>query len=200
MLPIYLTYFAGGDAQNGRKGTVINALSFVGGFTLVFLILGAFAGVVGGFLTRHQTLVNLITGAVVVLFGLAYMEILPLPFFRGMARMNVGAKLSSGRSFLLGIVFSVAWTPCVGAFLGSALLLAAQQGSAQQGMLMLLFYALGLGIPFAISALIMDKLKDAFAWIRAHFRAIRIASGALLIVMGLLMMLGLMQKVLVLFG
>ena len=93
-------------------------------------------------------------------------------------------------ALLFGIVFSLGWTPCVGAFLGSALALASQQGHVIEGMLMLLAYSLGLGIPFVVSALLIDYLKSAFDFIKRHYRIINIISGSLLVLIGVLMATG----------
>jgi cytochrome c-type biogenesis protein len=93
-----------------------------------------------------------------------------------------------------GVVFSVGWTPCVGAFLGSALMLASQQGHVLEGMWMLLCYSLGLGIPFMISAVLIDKLKSAFSWIKAHYDVINKISGGLLVLVGILMATGLLGR------
>jgi cytochrome c-type biogenesis protein len=94
-----------------------------------------------------------------------------------------------------GMVFSVSWTPCVGAFLGSALLLASQRGAAFEGAIMLLMYSLGLGIPFVLSAVLIDQLKNAFAFLKRHYKAVNVISGGLLILMGLLVMTGLLDRV-----
>ena len=99
-------------------------------------------------------------------------------------------------SVLFGIIFSVGWTPCVGAFLGSALMLASQQGHVLEGMLMLLVYSLGLGIPFLVSALLIDKLKSAFNWIKTHYNLVNMVSGALLIFVGVLMATGTLGRIL----
>ena len=101
---------------------------------------------------------------------------------------------------LFGLVFSVGWTPCVGAFLGSALMLASQQGHVLTGVLMLLCYSLGLGIPFVVSALLIDKLKSAFGIIKRHYNIINRVCGALLVVMGVLMMTGLLNRFILLFS
>ena len=95
------------------------------------------------------------------------------------------------------IIFSVGWTPCVGAFLGAALMLASQQGKTLVGMLMLLVYSLGLGIPFVFSAILIDKLKNTFNFIKKNYRVVNIVSGSLLILVGGLMMTGLMNKMVV---
>jgi cytochrome c-type biogenesis protein len=97
---------------------------------------------------------------------------------------------------LFGIVFSIGWTPCVGAFLGSALMLASQQGSVFKGILMLSAYSLGLGIPFVISALLLDRLKGAFDAVRRHQRLVNLVSGGMLVVLGILMMTGLIGRLL----
>ena len=99
-------------------------------------------------------------------------------------------------AMLLGVVFSVSWTPCVGAFLGSALMLASQQGHMMQGIWMLLLYSMGLGIPFVVSALLIDKLKSTFSFIKRHYNVINIISGVLLVALGILMMTGLLVRIL----
>jgi cytochrome c-type biogenesis protein len=101
-------------------------------------------------------------------------------------------------ALLFGVVFSIGWTPCVGAFLGSALLLAASQGHVIEGMLMLLLYSLGLGIPFFISAILIEKLKGTFNFIKKHYNVINVISGGLLVIMGILMATGLFGKLLAL--
>ena len=99
-------------------------------------------------------------------------------------------------SVLFGMIFSVGWTPCVGAFLGSALMLASQQGHVAEGMLMLLAYSLGLGIPFVLSAVLIDYLKSAFNWIKKNYRVINMVSGGLLILVGVLMATGTLGRLL----
>lgn len=193
MLPVYVSYFAGGGERNA-KSTLKNALGFVLGFTAVFVLLGALAGTLGSFLSRWQTVVDLITGAVVVFFGLNFLGVLRLNLFRG---MTGGAQIRQPGFFsaaLFGVVFSVGWTPCVGAFLGSALMLASQQGSTLIGILMLLTYSLGLGIPFVVSALLIDRLKGTFDVIKRHYRAINLVCGILLVAVGVLMMTGQMGR------
>ena len=98
-------------------------------------------------------------------------------------------------SVLFGVVFSVGWTPCVGAFLGSALMLASQQGHVLEGTLMLLSYSLGLGIPFFLSAVLLDQLKGAFNFIKRHYTTINYICGGLLIVIGILMATGVLSSV-----
>jgi len=194
MLPIYISYFAGGGERTTKK-TLIGALGFVLGFTVVFVAMGALAGTLGSFLKKYQTAVNVISGLIVILFGLSFMGVLKLNIFRGGAQMNVSPS-GFFSSVLFGIIFSVGWTPCVGAFLGSALMLASQQGHVVEGMLMLLVYSLGLGIPFLVSALLIDKLKSAFNWIKSHYDLVNKISGALLIFVGVLMATGTLGRIL----
>ena len=193
MLPIYISYFAGGGERTTKK-TLLNASGFVLGFTLIFVAMGALAGTLGSFLTRYQTWVNLIGGIIVILFGLNYMGLLKLHLFQGMNRSKKMGQMGFGSAVLFGIVFSVGWTPCVGTFLGSALMLASQQGTVVKGMGMLLCYSLGLGIPFLFSAVLIDKLKGAFNWIKAHYEWINKICGGLLVAVGVLMATGLLVK------
>lgn len=194
MLPIYISYFAGGSERTTRR-TLKNALGFVLGFTVVFVCMGAFAGVIGSLLGRYRTALNIVTGLIVVVFGLNYLGVFKLKLFRGIDHDMGDKELGFFSSFAFGLVFSIGWTPCVGAFLGSALMLASQQGTVLKGILLLLVYSAGLGIPFVASALLIDKLKDAFNFIKRNYKVINWISGGLLIVMGLLMMTGLMTRI-----
>lgn len=195
MLPIYISYFAGGGARSTAK-TLKGALGFVAGFTAVFLVMGALAGTVGGFLKRNQTAVNLISGLVVILFGLNYLGVLRINLFRGSSRAVNADRMGFFSAMLFGAIFSLGWTPCVGAFLGSALMLASQQGQAVKGMLMLLAYSLGLGVPFLISAVLIDRLKSTFDWIKRHYKEINLICGSFLILVGVLMATGMLGRLL----
>lgn len=193
MLPIYVSYFAGGSEEKTTKKTLINAIGFVLGFTFVFVALGALAGTLGSFLIRHSVAVNIVTGLIVIFFGLNFIGVFKLNIFKGIKNPLAGKNLSFFSALIFGMIFSIGWTPCVGAFLGSALALASQQGNTLTGIIMLLCYSLGLGIPFVISALLVDKLKGAFGFIKKHYTIINIISGSLLIIIGILMMTGLMS-------
>lgn len=195
MLPIYISYFAGG--QDNLHRTVRNALGFVLGFTSIFVSMGALAGTLGRLLTQYKTYINVVTGLVVVFFGLSFLGVFELKLFKG-AKFDNTREMGFSSSVLFGIVFSIGWTPCVGAFLGSALMLAASQGSALQGIMMLLAYSLGLGIPFFVSALLIDRLKGAFSFIKKHYGVINTVCGILLIFVGIMMASGLLGKALTL--
>lgn len=189
MLPIYVSYFAGGGERSTGK-TIRNAIGFVTGFTIVFVILGALAGTVGSFLHEHQTAVNIVSGVIVIFFGLNFLGVFKLSVFKGSSRSMNTSNMGFFSAMLFGFIFAWGWTPCVGAFLGSALMLASQQGHVLEGMGMLLVYSLGLGIPFMISAVLIDYLKSAFDWIKRHYNIINIVCGAFLILVGVLMATG----------
>ena len=195
MLPIYISYFAGGSERSTGK-TLRCAFGFVLGFTAVFVAMGALAGTVGSFLVRYQTIVNLVLGGIVILFGLNYLGVLNLNIFKGMKGQVKTADMNFLSAFLFGIVFSVGWTPCVGVFLGSALMLASQQGSAVVGTMMLLCYSAGLGAPFLVSAVLIDQLKGAFSFIKRNYAVVNKICGSLLVAVGVLMATGLLTKVL----
>lgn len=193
MLPLFIVYFAGDSDSSGSnlKKTLLHVSGFILGFTALFVILGAFAGTLGSLLLEYRLAVNLITGGIIVLFGLNYTGILKIGFLNQTKKAeNKIRPTNFFSSFLFGVVFSIGWTPCVGAFLGSALMMAAQSGTVVKGILMLLFYSLGLGIPFLLSAVLIDKLRGAFGFIKQHYRVINIVCGILLIVIGILMMTG----------
>ena len=195
MLPIYISYFAGGGERSTGK-TLKGALGFVTGFTVIFVILGALAGTVGSFLREYQTAVNIVSGAIVIVFGLNFLGIFKLNLFRGSHRAVNTDNMGFFSALLFGMIFSIGWTPCVGAFLGSALMLASQQGHVMEGMLMLLAYSLGLGIPFILSAVLIDYLKSAFNWIKKNYKVINIISGSLLVLIGILMASGMLGRLL----
>ncbi|MBQ6928836.1 MAG: cytochrome c biogenesis protein CcdA [Oscillospiraceae bacterium] len=197
MLPVYISYFAGGGQRTAKK-TVINAVGFVLGFTLVFITMGALAGTVGGFLKEYSKTVNIILGGIVIVFGLNYIGVLKLNIFKG---RNVSAKvkdLGFLSAVMFGAVFSIGWTPCVGVFLGSALALASQQAHMVEGMLMLLVYSMGLGIPFIISAVLIDSLKGAFNKVKQNYNMINKVCGIFLVITGIFMATGYMGRMLAL--
>ena len=194
MLPIYISYFAGGG-QRRTKRTLINSLGFVAGFTVVFVAMGALAGTIGRFLRDYRIAVNIVSGLLVILFGLSFLGLFELKIFKGIKKTVDPEKMSFFPALLFGMVFSIGWTPCVGAFLGTALMLAAQQAHVLEGMLMLFLYSLGLAIPFILSALLIDYLKNAFNWIKKHYKTINIVSGSLLILIGILMATGTFDRV-----
>ncbi len=181
--------------KNERKKKyriLIMSLFFVMGFTLMFVVFGGLVGLVSGYISKYKTIINIVAGSVVIIFGLSYIGLFRLPIFRG---INKTYKIKSVWSaFLFGIVFAVGVGPCTGAFLGSALALALTAGTVVKGGVLLLLYSLGIGIPFIVTALLMDKTKSLFGFIKRHFNVIKIVSGSLLVLMGILMAVGVMDK------
>lgn len=196
MLPVYVSYFAGGADKKHR--VFLRALSFVVGFTAVFSLLGLFAGTLGAFLTKYQTAVNIVSGILVIIFGLSYLEVIRLPFFKGMKGNHSASNMLS--AFLFGVIYSISLTPCIGAFLGSALMQAANAGTALRGTLLLVTYSLGLGLPFLLSAVLLGKLSTAFNFIKKHYKVINTVCGIFLIIVGIMMALGMMNKLLAVFS
>ncbi len=195
MLPVYLSYFAAGQGEDKKSKTLLNALMFVLGFTVVFILLGVFVQSLGMFLKRYEKIIHVVLGIIVIIFGLQYLGLFQYLFKGRGGKKTVGFTPSQGmgpaKTFLFGVVFSISWTPCVGAFLGTALVQASQAGTAAKGVLLLLAYSLGLGIPLVLSAVLIDRLQGAFQFIKRHYTVIRWISGGLLIVIGILMVSGL---------
>ncbi len=185
MLPIYLVYFSG--KQNSRVHTLANAGMFVFGFMLIFTALGLFAGTLGGLLTAHALLVKIICGGVMILLGLSYLGIFQLRFLKGYAgEVKITGLFSS---FLFGMVYAVSLTPCIGVFLGSALMMASVSASALKGAVLLILYSLGLGIPFLLSAVLIEELEQTFDLIKKHYDIINKISGFTLIAAGIAVMI-----------
>jgi len=207
MIPIYILYFAGGSNDSasiaaGKKSKVfVNALGFVLGFTIVFVALGAFASVLGSLLNEYKTIVNIVVGAIVVIFGLNFIGIFKIGFLNRSKKLETDVKpLGFFPALLFGLIFAVGWTPCVGAFLGSALGLAAQSDTVITGIALLLVYSLGLGVPFILSAVLIDRLKGVFDFIKKHYQIVNIICGSLLVIVGILMMTGLMSRMMTAFN
>ena len=179
MLPVYVTYFSAGEA--GKVGMFARAFAFMVGFTVVFVSLGVFAGSLGSALAAHRKVVNVVCGVMVILFGLGYLGVFRLPF-SGMKSGRTPTGVVS--AFVFGLIYSVSLTPCVGAFLGAALMQAASEGGAVQGAILLLAYSLGLGVPFVLSAVLLNRFRVMFGFIKSRYNVINPICGALLILFG----------------
>lgn len=196
MLPVYISYFAGNADK--KQHTFSRAAAFVFGFTAVFSLLGLFAGTIGAFLSAYKTAVNIICGLIVIVFGLNYLNVIRIPLFKGMQGQHKVNGIFS--AFLFGVIYSISLTPCVGAFLGSALMLASASGTALQGVLLLVTYSLGLGVPFLLSAVLIEQLNSAFTFIKKHYNIINLASGIFLIVTGICIAFGWMDRLMAVFS
>lgn len=191
MLPIYFSYIIGQETENKSRKALINSLGFVLGFTIIFVSLGAMAGTLGSFLIRYRTTVNIISGLFIIFLGLNFMGAIKIPFLNRTMKLQTKRRGNSFlSSILLGLVFSIGWTPCVGPLLSSALLQASSSGNVWNGVLLLLTFSMGLGIPFVVSSILVDRLKNAFDFIKKHNKVINIVSGIFLVLVGVLMMTG----------
>lgn len=195
MIPIYLSYFAGGDVSNNKTKTIKNAFGFVIGFTIVFILLGAFASSVGIFLKQYANILEIIFGIIMIIFGLNFTGLINIKFLNRANNMKAQTRdLNFIKSILFGLIFSITWTPCVGTFLGSALMLAATASYVIEGILMLLCFSAGLAIPFLITAILINKLKTTFDFIKKHYKVINLICGIFLIGIGILMLTGYLRQ------
>lgn len=189
LLPVYLMYLCGSEQLDSKSPKlIINTLGFIIGFTLIFILLGATASSLGSLIVAHRVLLQRISGLVMIGFGLGYLGFLKLPtfrFFNSSKLENRNFKFLS--SILFGGAFAFSWTPCLSAFLGSALLLAANSGTVYQGSALLFVFALGLGISFLLTAILWHRLQGVFSFLKRNHQLIRWFSGGMLIIVGLLM-------------
>lgn len=187
MLPIYISYFAG--TRDEKRNPLPRAISFVLGFTVVFSLLGLlFAGTLGSFVEKYRSWVNIICGIIIIFFGFSFLGVIKLPSIHGKhTHIKIKGVFSA---FLFGIVFSISHTPCVGVFLGSALATATASGSMWSGVLLLLVYSLGMGIPFLLAAVLIDKLTGFFESIKKNYTVINAVCGFFLVAVGICMMFG----------
>ena len=194
LVPGYLSFVSGvslDGLQVNTRRVVTSALVFVAGFSLMFAAAGAGAAFLGGAIGRHQRLLQIIAGALLVVLGIVIGGLLPSDFLQRERRL---LPFRPGRgllgAFVTGLAFALGWTPCVGPILASILTLAASGRDPVGGALLLLVYGLGLGVPFVLVGLFFTKAMGALSWFKRHFRAIKLVSGALLVVYGLLLIGG----------
>lgn len=196
LVPIYLAQLVGQSVYQSTNGqedrparltTFLHSAIFVLGFTLAFVALGATASALGNFLRAHQVQLRQIGGIVLIIIGLHLAGILKLPFLYWQKRFTFHpARPSYSASLLIGIIFAIGWTPCVGLILGAILGMAASAGTLTQGVLLLLTYSLGLGIPFLLLGLGIDQVSKALKWLKPHLGKIEIATGVAMILAGVM--------------
>jgi cytochrome c-type biogenesis protein len=197
LVPGYLSYMSGiGTSGDGARRTVSTgavALTFVLGFTLVFVALGATATYLGTFLRDNQTEFARIGGVLIILMGLVFMGAIKVPWLYREARFHPSPGAGLSGSLVLGVAFAFGWSPCIGATMGAVLTMAAGRGSTggpAEGAFLLGVYSLGLGLPFILTGLGVSKLTGAVKWLRTHTRTVNLVSGALLVAVGLLFVTG----------
>ena len=178
---------ATGVSAAAKRQVIITSLFFILGFSLVFVSLGASATYLGQFLMERLTIFGKVAGVLLVIFGLHTIGVFKIPFLLNEARVQANTKPASMiGAVIVGISFAFGWTPCIGPILSAILLVAAQQESVNQGIMLLSIYSLGLAIPFLLTAIAINQFFVAFKKIRRHYHTIEIVSGLLMIVIGLL--------------
>lgn len=193
LLPGYLSYMSGMSVEMVRAGSapvrklLVPTLLFVAGFSTIFVALGTSASLAGTLLREHQLLLSRVAGVLIVLMGLAFMGLLPLPFLYRERRLDMRTGRTLAGNYIMGLSFGLGWTPCIGPTLGATLLIASQADRVGEGALLLLVYSMGLGVPFVLAALGVSRLTGALAFFRNHQRAILGASGGLLVAFGVLL-------------
>ena len=195
IVPPYLAYMSGisldSSAEKSNLKVVIVAAFFVMGLSTVFLILGVAASSFGILLLGYKDLLTTIAGLLIMCFGLHFLGIVRIPLLNREVRFDVGDKGGSFfGAYLLGLAFAFGWTPCIGPQLGAILSLAASEASLYKGMMLLGFYALGLGVPFLIVAAFLSKMKNTLLFFKQNFELIERVMGLLLWTVGLLMLSG----------
>lgn len=187
MLPIYISYFIGEEESNKNK-KIINSIGFVLGFTIIFIILSVFASSLGKLISESIKYIKIIFGIIIILLGLNYIDIIKLKFLNKSKSQKTNTKnLNFIKSLIFGIVFSISWTPCIGTFLSAALLMVAKSQDILKGILLMFIYSIGLGIPFILSVILMEYLKNVFNFIKKNYGVIKKISGSILIFMGIYM-------------
>lgn len=200
VLPVavpYLAYMGGvsvsdmGEERAARRKTLLAAMFFVLGLSTVFLVLGAVASSFGRAFLRQQDLIITISGIVIMVFGAHFIGIFRIPFMDREARLDAGDRGGSAfGAYILGLAFAFGWTPCLGPILGTILGLAASEADLAKGMILLVSYAFGLGIPFLLLAAFFPRMTRLMAWLKRHMERVERISGLLLWTIGLMMITG----------
>ncbi len=198
LIPVYVSYITGyslEELESGmevRKQTVVlNALFFVLGFGIIFILLGATASALGRFMFSNRALLRKISGILIAVMGMYISGIIKIPFLKADRRIRVKAiRNRAVTSFAMGTAFGLGWTPCVGPVLGSVLILAGTSGTVFAGIGFLAVYSLGLGLPFMASALLISCFTRGLNRIAPYLNIIKAVSGILLIVMGIMIYTG----------
>ena len=200
IVPPYLAYMGGismaelteaGPTARSRRKAVVPALFFVMGLSTVFLFLGFTASAFGMFFLRNQDLFAQIAGVIVIVFGLHFLGVFRIPFLMREARIDAGDRGGSGfGAYVLGLAFAFGWTPCIGPILGAILSMAATEGDVTRGTVLLGSYAVGLGVPFLLAAIFVQRSMAVMQRLKRHMALIEKAMGALLLLVGLALVTG----------
>lgn len=199
LIPSYVSYITGisydelvslDSRRKNMKITLFHSLAFVAGFSIIFVLLGASASLAGSILAKHLNTIRIVGGALIIIMGVFVMDVIKIPFLQREAKLHLKTRPAGFiGTIVVGMIFGAGWTPCTGPFLGSVLTLAMTSDTLGRGMALLMFYSLGLGIPFVLSALAISAFLTSFSKVRKHFKAIKIISGIILIIMGVLLLM-----------
>jgi len=197
LIPSFITYITGlsfADLQaehpthKVRQQTIIHTLLFIAGFTVVFVLLGASATFLGGFMMEHMKILRKIGGVLIILFGIHISGLIPIHFLLGEKRVTVHRKPAGYiGSFLVGLAFAAGWTPCIGPILASILMVAATEETVTHGIMLLLTYSMGLAIPFFLASLAMHQFLIFFNRFKKYIRIFEIVTGVFLVIVGVLL-------------
>ena len=198
LIPTYLSYLVGDYAEakkrNKNLSLIIRASSFIAGFTIIFVLLGLSATFLGKFLIKNQNILTKVGGIIIIIFGLHLTGIFEIKYFYREKKFSLPVSLKGNlRAFIMGVVLAVGWTPCIGPILSSILIAAGSRASIMEGGLLLFFYAIGLAVPFFITALFMDYLLPRFKAFNKYLPVVNKVTGSLLIIFGLMMVTGYLE-------
>ena len=192
LLPGYLSYatgLSGADLEHARRGRMLaGAVLFVLGFSVVYVVIGFTAGSVGTWLVRSRTQLEMVLGVVLILLGLAFAGL--VPFLQRDVRVHSVPAVGLGAAPLLGFLFGLGWTPCVGPTLSAIITLGLNEGTADRGALLAGVYCLGLGVPFIVAALAYRRALGAFSFVRRHQQWVTRVGGLMLVIVGLALITG----------
>ncbi len=195
IIPGYISFISGyslddiqGKDTTAARAVMVNSLVFISGFTLIFVLMGAAATSIGQLLNDNLNLISKVAGVVIIIFGLHMIGIFKIGFLNYEKRFHLQEKkLGILGSFTVGAAFAFGWTPCIGPVLAGILAIASQQDTVFQGIVLLFVYSLGLGIPFFLTAISINKFFNMFNRIKKHFHAIEVVGGIMLVAVGILM-------------
>lgn len=191
LVPSYVTFITGmnlEDLQTSRRDTLVHALLFIAGFTLIFMALGAGATVFGQLMIRYRDVISRTGGVLIIIFGLYLLGVFNLSFLMKDTRLHLANKpLGYFGTIVVGIAFGAGWSPCIGPILGAILTMAANEADLSRGMLLLFVYSAGLAVPFLAAALMVERFLAIFAKVRRYMVWVNRTAGALLIFVGVLM-------------